>query len=88
MELQPGARASRCNSPARARIPLDILTVGQYLQPTKEHLPVRRFYTPDEFAELRDQARSRGIPYVQSGPLVRSSYRAEEPFESGAPAAH
>jgi lipoyl synthase len=71
-----------------ARIPLDILTVGQYLQPTKEHLPVRRFYTPDEFAELRDQARSRGIPYVQSGPLVRSSYRAEEPFESGAPAAH
>jgi lipoic acid synthetase len=65
-----------------ARIELDILTVGQYLQPTKAHLPVRRFYTPDEFVALRDEAKSRGIQYVQSGPLVRSSYRAEEPFES------
>jgi lipoic acid synthetase len=64
-----------------ARIRLDIFTIGQYLQPSKEHLPVRRFYTPDEFAKLRDEAKARGIPYVQSGPLVRSSYRAEEPFE-------
>jgi lipoic acid synthetase len=65
-----------------ARIRVDIFTIGQYLQPTREHLPVRRFYTPDEFAKLRDESKSRGIPYVQSGPLVRSSYRAEEPFET------
>jgi lipoic acid synthetase len=60
---------------------LDILTIGQYLQPTRQHLPVRRFYTPDEFAALKDEAKRRGIRHVQSGPLVRSSYRAEEPFE-------
>ena len=65
-----------------ARIRLDIMTIGQYLQPTREHLPVRRFYTPGEFVELRDLAKRRGIRYVQSGPLVRSSYRAEEPFEN------
>ena len=64
------------------RIRLDIMTIGQYLQPTREHLPVRRFYTPEEFATLRDEAKRRGIKYVQSGPLVRSSYRAEEPFET------
>jgi lipoic acid synthetase len=65
-----------------ARIGLDILTIGQYLQPTREHLPVRRFYTPEEFATLGAEAKRRGIRYVQSGPLVRSSYRAEEPFET------
>ena len=65
-----------------ARIRLDILTIGQYLQPTKDHLPVRRWYTPEEFDGLRDEAKARGIPWVQSGPLVRSSYRAEEPFEA------
>jgi lipoic acid synthetase len=64
-----------------ARIGLNIMTIGQYLQPTREHLPVRRFYAPEEFATLRDEAKRRGIQYVQSGPLVRSSYRAEEPFE-------
>jgi lipoic acid synthetase len=63
------------------RIGLDIMTIGQYLQPTREHLTVKRFYTPDEFNTLRDEAKKRGIKYVQSGPLVRSSYRAEEPFE-------
>jgi len=67
-----------------ARIQLDILTIGQYLQPTREHLTVKRFYTPEEFARLRDEAKARGIRYVQSGPLVRSSYRAEEPFETPA----
>ena len=67
-----------------ARIRLDILTIGQYLQPTREHLTVKRFYTPEEFARLRDEAKARGIRYVQSGPLVRSSYRAEEPFETPA----
>ncbi|MFN3484120.1 MAG: lipoyl synthase [Planctomycetota bacterium] len=68
-----------------ARIGLEILTIGQYLRPTPEHLPVRRYYTPEEFARLAEEARARGIRYVQSGPLVRSSYRAEEPFEIPAP---
>lgn len=57
---------------------VDILTIGQYLQPTREHLPVERYYPPVEFAELAAEGRRRGIPYVFSGPLVRSSYRAEE----------
>ncbi|HLY72739.1 MAG TPA: lipoyl synthase [Planctomycetota bacterium] len=64
------------------RIRLDILTIGQYLQPTREHLAVKRFYTPEEFDTLRGEAKKRGIRYVQAGPLVRSSYRAEEPFET------
>ncbi len=63
-----------------AGLGLDILTIGQYLQPTREHLPVRRFVPPEEFAELKAEALGLGIRYVQSGPLVRSSYRAEEPF--------
>ncbi len=67
-----------------AGIRLDVLTIGQYLQPSREHLPVRRWYTPEEFDRLRDEAKGRGIPWVQSGPLVRSSYRAEEPFEAEA----
>jgi lipoic acid synthetase len=67
-----------------ARIRLDVLTIGQYLQPTKDHLPVRRWVAPEEFDRLRDEAKARGIPWVQSGPLVRSSYRAEEPFEAAA----
>jgi len=66
-----------------AAIGLDIMTIGQYLQPTRDHLKVDRFYTPGEFVELRDEAKRRGIRFVQSGPLVRSSYRAEEPFEGG-----
>jgi lipoic acid synthetase len=56
---------------------VDIVTVGQYLQPTREHLPVARFYSPEEFAELREQALSMGFPHVEAGPLVRSSYHAE-----------
>lgn len=57
---------------------VDILTLGQYLQPSKDHLPVERFYTPAEFAELRTTGLSLGFPYVESGPLVRSSYHAEK----------
>ncbi len=64
-----------------AAIRLDILTIGQYLRPSKDHLPVRRYYTPEEFLRLGEEARRRGVAYVHSGPLVRSSYRAEEPFE-------
>ena len=56
----------------------DILTVGQYLRPSLEHLPVQRYYTPEEFARLRAYALGLGYRHVESGPLVRSSYHAEE----------
>jgi lipoic acid synthetase len=56
----------------------DILTVGQYLRPSPQHLPVRRYYTPAEFDNLRGFALSLGFSHVESGPLVRSSYHAEE----------
>jgi lipoic acid synthetase len=55
----------------------DVVTIGQYLQPTKKHLPVQRFVHPDEFAEYRDIGYSLGLDYVESGPLVRSSYHSE-----------
>ncbi|MEX2116513.1 MAG: lipoyl synthase [Bacteroidota bacterium] len=54
----------------------DILTLGQYLQPTKEHLPVDRYVHPDEFTSLKEEALSLGFRHVESGPLVRSSYHA------------
>ncbi|WP_447972275.1 lipoyl synthase [Nitrospira sp. Kam-Ns4a] len=56
----------------------EILTVGQYLQPTKQHLPVVRFYYPEEFAALKAEGLALGFTHVESGPLVRSSYRAEQ----------
>ncbi|NCI51187.1 lipoyl synthase [Sediminibacterium roseum] len=56
----------------------DVLTLGQYLQPTKKHLPVQRFVHPDEFAELREIGYELGFDYVESGPLVRSSYHSEK----------
>ncbi|MBD0305977.1 MAG: lipoyl synthase [Nitrospiraceae bacterium] len=56
----------------------DIMTIGQYLQPTKHHLPVARFYHPDEFAMLKEDGLALGFGYVESGPLVRSSYHAEK----------
>lgn len=56
----------------------DVLTLGQYLQPTKKHLPVQRFVHPDEFAELREIGYQLGFDYVESGPLVRSSYHSEK----------
>ncbi len=55
----------------------DVVTIGQYLQPTKNHLPVHRFIHPDEFAEYKNIGYSLGIDYVESGPLVRSSYHSE-----------
>jgi len=58
-------------------IKCDILTIGQYLQPTKNHLPVDRFVHPDEFADWKKFGRSLGFRHVESGPLVRSSYHAE-----------
>lgn len=61
-------RAARC----------DILTLGQYLQPTLKHLPVLEFVSPEKFSEFGDQARAMGFVHVASGPLVRSSYHADE----------
>jgi lipoic acid synthetase len=57
---------------------VDILTVGQYLRPSKDHLPIARFYTPDEFRLLKQKALRMGFRHVESGPLVRSSYHAHE----------
>jgi len=54
-----------------------VLTIGQYLRPSPMHLPIERYWTPDEFAELRDQGMALGFRHVESGPLVRSSYHAE-----------
>jgi lipoic acid synthetase len=56
----------------------DILTIGQYLQPSRRHLPVRRIYTPAEFQDLRQTALTSGFTHVEAGPLVRSSYHARE----------
>lgn len=56
----------------------DIITIGQYLQPTREHLPVARFYDPSEFAALKEEGLAMGFAHVKSGPLVRSSYHAEQ----------
>jgi lipoic acid synthetase len=61
----------------------DVLTLGQYLQPTKKHLPVQRFVHPDEFAELREIGYNIGFDYVESGPLVRSSYHSEKHVHPG-----
>jgi len=57
---------------------VDILTIGQYLQPTKQHLPVARWVPPEEFAHWRTFGLSAGFGVVESGPLVRSSYHADE----------
>lgn len=57
---------------------VDIMTIGQYLQPTKKHLAVERYYHPDEFAELKEIALKKGFSHCESGPLVRSSYHADE----------
>lgn len=56
----------------------DVLTMGQYLNPTKKHAPIARYYTPDEFLQLKQAALAKGFAHVESGPLVRSSYHAHE----------
>lgn len=60
------------------KVGCDIMTIGQYLQPTPEHLAVQEFIHPDVFAEYREIALSKGFKFVESGPLVRSSYHAEK----------
>ncbi|WP_281282488.1 lipoyl synthase [Paenibacillus piri] len=59
-----------------------IMTIGQYLQPTVNHLKVKKYYTPDQFAELKAEGMKRGFNHVESGPLVRSSYHAHEQVKS------
>jgi len=61
---------------------VDILTVGQYLRPSRDHLPIARFYTPEEFRTLKQEALARGFRHVESDPLVRSSYHAHEQAEN------
>jgi lipoic acid synthetase len=60
----------------------DILTLGQYMQPTREHLPIVRYVHPHEFAEYKKIGEHMGFKHVESGPLVRSSYHAFEQSES------
>ena len=60
---------------------VDILTLGQYLQPTKNHLPVVQYITPEKFLEYREIGLAKGFYEVASGPLVRSSYRADRVFK-------
>jgi lipoic acid synthetase len=57
---------------------VEILTIGQYLQPSRKHLPIARYYTPEEFDQLREFGLQIGFKWVESGPLVRSSYHAAE----------
>ncbi len=61
---------------------VDILTVGQYLRPSRDHLPIARFYTPQEFEFLKEEALRMGFRHAESGPLVRSSYHAHEQADS------
>jgi len=59
------------------QVGVDILTVGQYLQPTRKHMPIDRYYTPEEFDEFKRRGEDMGFKWVESGPLVRSSYNAD-----------
>ena len=63
-------------------VDVDILTLGQYLRPSNDHLPMDRYYTPDEFAALRKAGLAMGFRHVESGPLVRSSYHAWEQVQA------
>jgi lipoic acid synthetase len=70
-----------------ASVGVNVLTIGQYLRPSKDHLPIARYYTPDEFAFMKREALAMGFRHVESGPLVRSSYHAHEQADSQATAA-
>ena len=59
---------------------VDFLTIGQYLQPSKNHAEIKKYYTPEEFTELKELAYTMGFKHVESGPLVRSSYHAQDAF--------
>jgi hypothetical protein len=70
------------------RSDVNILTLGQYLRPSASHLPVARYYTPEEFAELKDIGLSLGFSHVESSPLTRSSYHAWEQVTSAKSGGH
>ena len=61
-----------------ASVGVDIVTIGQYLRPSQHHLPVARYWTPDEFEEIGERAREMGFSHVESSPLTRSSYHARQ----------
>ena len=61
-----------------AAVGVNVLTIGQYLRPSRDHLPMARYYTPEEFAYMKEEALGMGFRHVESGPLVRSSYHAHE----------
>jgi lipoic acid synthetase len=65
-----------------AAVGTDVLTIGQYLRPSKDHLPMARYYAPEEFVSMRQEALAMGFRHVESGPLVRSSYHAREQAQS------
>ena len=64
------------------KVDCDLLTIGQYLRPSQKHAPISKWYTPNEFKELKEQGESLGFKHVASGPLVRSSYHADEQHEA------
>ncbi|MFN2137156.1 MAG: lipoyl synthase [Candidatus Promineifilaceae bacterium] len=68
-----------------AGLKVDILTIGQYLQPSKEHLPIERYYRPEEFEQLKTIGTNLGFRWVESGPFVRSSYHAEQQVRALSP---
>jgi len=68
---------------ALREVDCDILTIGQYLRPSLRHLPLERYYHPDEFAEMKAEALALGFKHVESGPLVRSSYHARDQVPGG-----
>ena len=63
---------------------VDILTIGQYLQPSRKHLKVEKYYTPLEFGKLRKIAMEKGFKHCEAGPMVRSSYHADEQVNEAA----
>lgn len=67
------------------RVDCNIMTIGQYLQPTKKHIRLEKYYTPQEFALLKEEGMKRGFDHVESGPLVRSSYHAHEQVKAARP---
>ncbi|CAM3937243.1 lipoyl synthase [Alkalicoccus chagannorensis] len=67
-------------------VDVDIMTIGQYLQPTKSHLKIKKYWTPEEFAELKEIALEKGFKHCEAGPLVRSSYHADEQVNAAAKA--
>jgi lipoic acid synthetase len=71
------AELTECFTALRA-VDCDILTIGQYLRPTVDHLPLERYYAPDEFADMKTEAQALGFKHVESAPLVRSSYHARD----------